>query len=62
MKAWQAIRRYFSNTAHGESTTVDEFAAKLDALERILLDSLFRTPSEDLSAIDRILEEGASDA
>jgi hypothetical protein len=62
MKAWQELRRYFSNTAHGESTTVDEFAAKLDALERILLDSLFRTPSVDLSAIDRILQEEASDA
>jgi hypothetical protein len=58
MKAWQELRRYFSNTAHGESTTVDEFATKLDALERILLDSLFRTPSVDLSAIDRILQEG----
>jgi hypothetical protein len=62
VKAWQELRRYFSNTAHGESTTVEEFAAKLEALERILLDSLCRTPSVDLSEIDRILEEGASDA
>lgn len=62
VKAWQELRRYFSNTAHGESTTVEDFAAKLEALERILLDSLCRTPSVDISAIDRILEEGASDA
>jgi hypothetical protein len=61
-KAWQDLRRYFSNTAHGESTTVEDFAAKLEVLEKILLDSLFRTPSGDLSAIDRILEEGANDA
>ena len=62
VKAWQELRRYFSNTAHGESTTVEDFATKLEALERILIDSLCRTPSEDLSAIDRILEEGANDA
>jgi hypothetical protein len=61
-KAWQDLRRYFSNTAHGESTTVEDFAAKLEALEKILLDSLVRTPSEDLSAIDRIFKEGANDA
>jgi hypothetical protein len=61
-KAWKELRRYFSNTAHGESTTSEDFATKMEALERILLDSLCRKPSEDLSAIDRILEEGAGDA
>jgi hypothetical protein len=61
-KAWKDLRRYFSNTAHGESTTADDFATKMEALERILFDSLCRKPSEDLSAIDRILEEGAGDA
>jgi hypothetical protein len=61
-KAWQELRRYFSNTAHGESVTEEDFAAKIEALERILLDCICRTPSEDLSAIDRILEEGAGDA
>lgn len=60
-EAWQQLRRYFNNTAHGKTTTGDEFAAKLDALERILLESLCRRPSEDLSEIDRILNEGASD-
>jgi hypothetical protein len=59
-KAWQGLRRYFNNTAHREATTLEEFAAKLEALERILLESLCRTPSEDLSEIDRILKEGAS--
>ena len=62
VKSWQELRRYFSNTAHGESTTAEEFDLKVDALERILLDSLCRTPSEDLSEIDRILEEGVGDA
>jgi hypothetical protein len=62
VKAWQELRRYFNNTAHGESTTVEEFGASVETLENILLESLCRTPSVDLSAIDRILEEGASDA
>jgi hypothetical protein len=53
---------YFVGVAHRGATTPEEFAAKLEALEKILLDSLCRTPSEDLSAIDRILEEGAGDA
>ena len=61
-KVWQDLRRYFSNTAHGESTTVEDFAGRLEALEKILLDSLYRTPSEDLSEIDRIFEEEANDA
>ena len=62
VKIWRELRRYFSNTAHGESTTADEFGERLEALERILFDSLCRTPSENLSAIDRILEEGSADA
>lgn len=61
-KAWKELRRYFNNTAHGESTTAEDFATKMEALERILFDSLCRKPSEDLSAIDRILQEGAGDA
>jgi hypothetical protein len=62
VKKWLELRRYFSNAAHGESTTEDEFAANVETLEKILLDSLYRQPSEDLTAIDRILEEGANDA
>jgi hypothetical protein len=59
---WLDLHEYFVSVAHRRATTPEEFAAKLEALEKILLDSLYRTPSVDLSAIDRILAEGASDA
>lgn len=59
---WLQLRRYFSNGAHGESTTEAEFLANVETLETILLDSIYRQPSVDLSVIDSILEEGASDA
>src|SRR5262249_17389208 len=59
---WIELRRYFSNSAHGIPTTEVEFEANVDALEKILVDSLDRAPAEDLSAIDRILEEGSKDA
>jgi hypothetical protein len=62
VKSYLDVHDYFVGVAHRGATTPEEFAAKLEDLERILLDSLCRTPSEDLSAIDRILEEGASDA
>jgi len=62
VKRWLDLHDYFVGVAHRRSTTVDEFAANVEALEQILLDSLYRQPSEDLSAIDRILEEGAIDA
>jgi hypothetical protein len=61
-ESYLELHDYFVSVAHRGATTPEEFAAKLEALERILLDSLCRTPSEDLSAIDRILEEGAGDA
>jgi hypothetical protein len=61
-KSYLDLHDYFVGVAHRGATTPEEFAAKLEALQRILLDSLCRTPSEDLSAIDRILDEGASDA
>ena len=59
---WLALRRFFSNAAHGEATTDDEFLARVEILEKILLDSLYRQPSQGLSAIDRILKEELSDA
>jgi transposase len=59
---WLDLQDYFIPVAHGKPTTREEFAAKLETLERILVDSLHPTPSVDLSAIDRILEEGAGDA
>jgi hypothetical protein len=62
VKSYLGLHDYFVGVAHRVATTPEEFAAKLEALEKILLDSLCRTPSEDLSAIDRILEEGAGDA
>ena len=61
-ESYLELHDYFVGVAHRGATTLEEFAAKLEALEKILLDSLCRTPSEDLSAIDRILEEGAGDA
>jgi hypothetical protein len=61
-ESYLELHDYFVGVAHRGVTTPEEFAAKLEALEKILLDSLCRTPSEDLSAIDRILEEGAGDA
>ena len=61
-REWLDLRRYFSNTAHGELTTDDDFVARVEILEKILLDSLYRQPSQALSAIDSILKEGSSDA
>jgi hypothetical protein len=62
VKRWLDLHDYFVGVAHRKSTTPEEFATNVEALEQILLDSLYRQPSEDLSAIDRILEEGESGA
>jgi hypothetical protein len=59
---WLALLDVFNNVAHGSSTTMDEFKASLEGLEQILLDTLYRRPSEDLSAIDAILAEELPDA
>ena len=61
-QSWLDLHEYFVSVAHRSPTTSEEFATKLEALEKILADSLYPTPSEDLSEIDRILEEGTSDA
>ncbi len=61
-KTWKDLVRYFNNTAHGEPTTVQEFGTNLEALERLLIDNLSRTPSVDLSVIDSILAEESGDA
>jgi hypothetical protein len=61
-ESYLELHDYFVGVAHRGATTPEEFAAKLEALEKVLLDSLYRTPSEDLSVIDRILQEGANDA
>lgn len=54
---WLELHNYFVRTAHRSPTTDDEFTAHLQALEQLLLDSLFRQPSEDLSVIDALLKE-----
>jgi hypothetical protein len=62
LRSWKSLVRYFNKTAHGGPSTPQEFATNLEGLERLLLDSLLRTPSVDLSAIDRILAEEPDDA
>ena len=59
---WLALLDFFVRVAHGLSTTLGEFTASLEGLEQILLDNLYRRPSEDLSAIDAILAEELPDA
>ena len=60
--AWLTLHGYFVGVAHRSSTTGDEFRKRLDELEQILLDTLYRQPSVDLSAIDAILAEETPDA
>jgi hypothetical protein len=59
---WLSLHDYFVRVAHRSSTTPEEFTTAMEELEQILLDSLYRRPSEDLSAIDGILEEERPDA
>jgi hypothetical protein len=54
---WLELHNYFVRTAHRAPTTAEDFETCLEALEQLLLDSLFRQPSEDLSIIDAILKE-----
>jgi hypothetical protein len=54
---WLELQDYFVHTAHRSETTEADFHAHLEALEDLLMDSLYRQPSEDLSAIDAILKE-----
>jgi hypothetical protein len=54
---WLELHNYFVRTAHRAPTTAEDFETRLEALEQVLLDSLFRQPSEDLSLIDAILKE-----
>jgi len=60
--SWLGLHNYFVRVAHQSVTTPDEFRERLDELEQILLDTLYRRPSEDLSAIDAILAEETPDA
>jgi hypothetical protein len=54
---WLDLHNYFVRAAHRAPTTAEDFETRLQALEQLLLDSLFRQPSEDLSVIDAILKE-----
>ncbi len=54
---WLELHTYFVRTAHRAPTTAEDFETRLQALEQLLLDNLFRQPSEDLSVIDAILKE-----
>ena len=56
------LLRYFNAVAHLSDTSLEKFQVRLGALEQILLDSLYRQPSADLSAIDAILAEETTDA
>jgi hypothetical protein len=58
---WLDLHNYFVYSAHRKSTTAEEFQKNLEMLEQLLLDSLFRQPSEDLSVIDAILKEARND-
>lgn len=60
--SWLSLHNFFVRVAHQSSTTEDEFRERLEELEQILLDTLYRRPSEDFSAIDAILAEELPDA
>jgi hypothetical protein len=62
VERWLALHDYFVRVAHRSSTSEDEFRSALEELEQILLDSLYRRPSEDFSAIDAILAEETPNA
>jgi len=59
---WLGLHSYFVGVAKRSVTTEDEFNASFDELEQILLDNLYRQPSEDFSEIEAILAEEARDA
>jgi hypothetical protein len=61
-KRWIALHDYFNRTAHRSQTKEAEFLARLDELERVLMDSLSPQPSEDFSVIDAIFLEDRTDA
>jgi hypothetical protein len=61
-KRWLELHDYFVGVTHRSSTTEADFQSNLQDLEQILMDNLYRQPSEDLAAIDQILaEENAND-
>jgi hypothetical protein len=54
---WLELNDYFVAIAHGGKADDREFTMALYDLEQVLLDCLYRRPSEDFSAIDALLAE-----
>jgi len=52
-----AAKRLFRAIAHGGGVDGRAFTLAVYDLEEVLLDSLYRRPSEDFSAIDVLLAE-----
>lgn len=59
---WLKLHDYFVGVAHQSPTTAEEFTMALYDLEQVLLECLYRQPSEDFSAIDALLAEENSNA
>jgi hypothetical protein len=58
-----ATREYFQAIAHhGRQPPEEDFRARIDALERFLLDRLRPRTFADFDAIDDIIQEGESNA
>jgi hypothetical protein len=54
---WLDLNDYFVAIAHGRKVDDQEFTNALYDLEQVLLECLYRRPSEDFSAIDALLAE-----
>jgi len=54
---WLELNGYFVATAHGGRWDDRKFTSALCELEQVLLECLYRRPSEDFSAIDALLAE-----
>jgi hypothetical protein len=59
---WLQLNDYFVAIAHGGGMDGREFTLAVYDLEQVLLDSLYRRPSEDFSAIDALLAEENANA
>ena len=63
MEKWERIRDFFVAVCHHNKQAEEgEFGQYLDELERFLLDRVRPRTFDDFSAIDRLIEEGESDA
>jgi len=63
VKGWMATKEYFLAVAHhGRQPAEEDFRARMDALERFLLDRLRPRTFADFDAIDDIIQEGEGGA